>query len=102
MPPAFLDDLASRIAGFERAVNDLRRRRSNRATAGARLNAALASGFRAVRRLDVVVMNVLGADSKAIAEWERARRVARPRRQKAPEMAPLHLAHHDDGSARAR
>jgi hypothetical protein len=77
MPPSFLDDLAARIDGFEHAMRESRQSRFARRSAKRGLNASLAAGFRAVRRLDAVVPNVLGADSKAIAAWHRARLVAR-------------------------
>jgi hypothetical protein len=77
LPPTFLDDLAVRIDGFEQAMRDSRQSRFTRRSAKRGLSVSLAAGFRAVRRLDAVVPNVLGADPKAIAAWHRARRVTR-------------------------
>src|SRR5215471_9850750 len=83
LPPAFLDDLAARVDGFEHAIRESRQSRFARRSARSGLKASLADGFRAVRRLDAVVPNVLHADSKALAEWKRARHVARGTRPKA-------------------
>ena len=77
LPATFLDDLASRMDAFEHAMRESRQSRFARRSAKRGLNASLAAGFRAVRRLDAVVPNTLGADSKALAAWQRARRVAR-------------------------
>jgi hypothetical protein len=98
MPPAFLDDLAARIDGFEQAMRESRESRFARRSAIAGLKASLAAGFRAIRRLDAEVPNVLQADSKAMTEWRRARHVARrtrPRQVVAstqPAQAALHPA----------
>ena len=89
LPPAFLDDLAARIDDFEHTMRESRQSRFARRSAIAGLKASLVDGFRAVRRLDAVVPNVLHADSNAMAEWKRARHVARgtrPRQVVASEV----------------
>src|SRR5580765_1554377 len=81
LPPTFLDDLAGRIEGFERAMSDHRSSRVNRKSARVALQASLKAGFTAVRRLDAVVPNVLGPDSAMLAAWRKARRVKRVRQR---------------------
>jgi hypothetical protein len=80
LPSTFLDELASGTERFERARRDRTARRAARIGANASLKASLKTGFLAVRRLDAVVPNVLGADPQTIAAWQRARREARSRR----------------------
>ena len=82
LPPTFLDDLAGRIDGLERAVRASRESRFARRSAVTGIRASLKAGLRAVQRLDAVVPNVLGTDSAAMAAWRRARRVERPVRRR--------------------
>jgi hypothetical protein len=82
LPPTFLDDLAGRIDGLERAVRESRESRFARRSAVTGIRASLKAGLRAVQRLDAVVPNVLGTDPAAMAAWRRARRVERPVRRR--------------------
>ena len=82
LPQTFLDDLAGRIDGLERAVRASRDSRFARRSAVTGIKASLKAGLRAVQRLDAVVPNVLGTDSAAMAAWRRARRVERPVRRR--------------------
>ena len=80
---SFVDDLHGAIARFEQAV--ARRAAGRRVHIGARasLDAALMRAFSMVRRLDAIVVNVLGEDTVAMKQWRQARRVARRRASKA-------------------
>src|SRR5262249_25007616 len=78
----FLDEVDAGIDAFEGALCRCRATRRARVAASAAVAASLADGFLAVRRLDAVVPNILGADPGAIAAWRRARRVARTRRSR--------------------
>lgn len=92
LPPTFLDDLAARMNGFEHAMHDSRQSRFARRSARTGLKASLVAGFRAVRRLDAVVPNILGDDPKAIAAWQRARRVERsPRSPRRGVESPMRV-----------
>lgn len=78
----FVDDLRAVLARFERAVADRSTGRRAHITARAGIEAGLAHSFVIVRRLDAVVVNVLGEDVAVLESWRRARRIARRRLSK--------------------
>jgi hypothetical protein len=93
MPADFLDDLQQDIDAFEEAIRDHEAGKDTHVAARAGIEAAIDEGLDAVRRLDAIVPNRLRNDPKALALWERARRVERTSRAKSdgaePEPAPV-------------
>jgi molecular chaperone GrpE (heat shock protein) len=83
LPPTFVTDLTQVVDNFERALRDRDAGKSENTAAKASIEAALASGLAAVRKLDVIVANTLQDDSVTTAVWERERRVRYRNRMKA-------------------
>ena len=89
---------ATRIAAmtdaFAAAVNDQGMGRSEHVRSTARLRDLVASGVRAVQRLDLVIGNELGHDNGVQAEWTQLRRLEDPRvtRGKTAERTPANGA----------
>ncbi len=88
MPPAFLADLAHLVERFEEAIRGREADRDENTAARASIEAALTSGFAAVKKLDVLVANRLHDDPVVMAVWKRDRRVAYPWRTKAAAATP--------------
>ncbi len=86
LPPTFLDDLAGRIDGFERAMRESRENRFARLSAVTGLRASLGAGLRAVQRLDALVPNLFYEDVAVMARWRAARRIVRTARRR-PDAA---------------
>jgi hypothetical protein len=83
LPQTFLEDLATWIEQLDRAMRESRQSRVARRSAATGLRASLEAGFRAVRRLDAVVPNVLDDDPSSMGRWRTARHITRggrPRR----------------------
>jgi hypothetical protein len=80
MPTTFLADLEEAIGRLERAIHDREAGKSERIAARAKIEAALTSGFAAVRALDAMVGNRLRDDPATLAMWKRDRRVSYPNR----------------------
>jgi hypothetical protein len=102
LPPAFLDELASSVARLEQALRVRASARHSRISAGVNLKTSLRRGLLAVRRLDAVVLNVLGEDRMALDRWQRARRLERSRRSRhraarPPRSADLYISASSDG-----
>jgi hypothetical protein len=76
-----LDDVDRAIVAFERAIADRSERRRARLAARANVETALARAFAIVRRLDVLVTNVLAEDAGGLGAWRHARRIVRRRRR---------------------
>ena len=96
MPDDFLADLQSDIEAFEEAIPDHEPGKDTHVAARAAIEGAIDAGLDAVRRLDAIVPNRLRNDSKALASWERARRVeyraGRPRTEApAPQAEPVEV-----------
>jgi hypothetical protein len=89
LPDTFIEDLTSRVEAFAQAIRHHEAGRTGQAAARVRIEAALASGCGAVRTLEVIMANQLGADAATIAAWARARRVEYPRRSKRAAPAPV-------------
>ena len=77
MPPTFLVDFARTIEDFETAIGNRYSATGAHVSARVGVEQAVARGFRAVRRLDVIVGNRFARDARALAAWRLARRVAR-------------------------
>jgi hypothetical protein len=75
----FIADLTAVADAFEKAISGTERGKSELTEAKAGIATAMACGLGAARTLDVIVTNQLKKDSKAIAAWERARRIGHPR-----------------------
>jgi hypothetical protein len=85
----FADDLRAAVARFEQAIAERAAGRRAHAMARAGIEAILADSFVAIRRLDAVVVNVLGEDVAALGAWRRARRMPRwrPSKDRRPRRA---------------
>ena len=86
MPPAFLTELADELIAlwWRKGTN-----RGQMVAARAGIRTAVASAVKAIRQLDVIVPNHLGADGVALEVWRRARQIrhrSSPRRE--DEAAP--------------
>jgi hypothetical protein len=75
MPEDFVETLSRAVDGFEQALRSVEAGRDGHTAARAGIEAAFASGLAAVRKLDVIVPNLLRNDPKAMAVWERDRQV---------------------------
>ena len=83
LPETFVNDLMQLVDNFERALRERAAGKSENTAAKASIEAALASGLAAVRKLDVIVSNTLQDDAVTRAVWERERRVRYRNRVKA-------------------
>ena len=94
LPAAFLENLASNIEDFERAITSLNNSRDARVVATNALGGAIARGVAIVRQLDAVVRNRFREDAATLAAWtsasriERAARARRPAEPDAPDAPP--------------
>jgi hypothetical protein len=86
LPPNFLSELRAGIEAFERAMSERRSGRDQRVGARASIEATMAAGLRAVRRLSAIVPNRL-QDPSAVALWHGARRIEYGARTKNGEAA---------------
>ena len=77
MPSTFLADLARTIEEFEAAIRDRQAATGAHISARVGLEQAVARGFTAVRRMDVIVANRFRDDAGVLAAWRSARRVER-------------------------
>ena len=84
LPRTFIDDLETSIDAFERAGQKYRGVRQARVGATAGVDAVLAAGQVALRRLDAIVPNVFRGDEAAMAAWRTVRHVVR----KGPASTP--------------
>jgi hypothetical protein len=84
----FLTDLQAVLEAFERATQDRLAARETSAAAKAGIEAALESALLALTRLDAIVLNMLRDRPTLLAEWNRARRVARVRASADRKPAP--------------
>jgi hypothetical protein len=87
LPPTFLDDLAGHIEALEHAGGDYDAVKQAGVAATAGVDAELARGLAAVRRLDAIVANVFRDDTPVLAVWQLARRVGHGRRSTASDSA---------------
>ena len=88
MRPAFLADMRGHLEAFEEATAARRTGRARRAAAQAGLNAAFARAFRALHTLDVVISNVVHADTVLLGVWKwayRAPKPSKPRKRVVPQ-----------------
>lgn len=83
VPEDFLERLNLAVEEFEQAIRTREEKRGGRAAARASSEAAFASAFDALRKLDVIVINRLQEDPVTMAVWEKGRRVDPVRRTKA-------------------
>ena len=83
LPQTFVNDLTQVVDNFERALRERAAGKSENTAAKASIEAALASGLAAVRKLDVIVSNTVLADAVTRAVWERERPVRYRNRVKA-------------------
>ena len=84
LPQTFLAELRKLVDRFQQVLRDADAGRSANTAAVASIDAAITSGFAAVRKLDVIVANVLGDDPVTMAVWQRDRRVRYRGRVKPP------------------
>lgn len=73
LPSNFLEDLAASIAALEETTRARSASRVARVSSNVSLESALDDGFRAVRKLDAVVPNVLEDDPATVMAWRSAR-----------------------------
>jgi hypothetical protein len=86
LPAGFADDLRAAVARFEQAIAERTASRRAHVMARAGIEAILADSFATIRRLDAIVVNVLGQDIAALGAWRRARRM--PRRRPSKDRRP--------------
>jgi hypothetical protein len=82
LPADFLEQLNARIESFEQAIDSQQRSKREQAAATAGLEEAVERSVNTVRMLDAIVRNKFRDNPSALAEWESASRVARPRASK--------------------
>ena len=75
MSSGFLDELNTLINRFDAAIRNRGMSRGQLVAARAAIQAALATGFKAVNQLDVIVANHLAANPVALEVWKRGRRI---------------------------
>jgi hypothetical protein len=88
MGNAFIDNLRERIEKFEQAIRAREAGKDGHTAAQAGIEAALETGIAAVKKLDVILANVLRDDPETMAVWERDRRIDQVRRRKRAAAAP--------------
>ncbi len=87
-PETFVTSLSVLVDALEQAIHSREAGRDGVASARAGIQAALASGFAAIRKLDVIVVNQLQDDPMTLAVWERDRRVDYSRRVRKAASPP--------------
>ena len=85
LPAAFLENLASNIEDFERAITSLNNSRDARVAATNALGGAIARGVAIVRQIDAVVRNKFREDAATLAAWASASRIERAARTRRTE-----------------
>ena len=88
LPATFVADLSACVTQFTQAVQGREAGKSGATAAQAGIDAALASALTALRTLDVIVVNQLGADPVAMAVWKRERRTTPAKARPAVSPAP--------------
>src|SRR5437667_5441476 len=88
LPATVLADLEGLVSRFAEAISQCDAGRDEHTAARAGTESAIATGLDAVRKLDVLVRNVLRDDPMATAAWERDRRVQWPRKKEAAAPDP--------------
>jgi len=95
MPATFIADLHGLVEQFEQAIHVREAGKDGQTAARASIEAALASGVVAMRKLDAIVTNHLKDDPVTMAVWRRDRRIDYRGRGRstgtapAPEPAPV-------------
>jgi hypothetical protein len=84
LPETFLADFKAALEEFEQGLHDRDAGRDQYLAARASIEATLASGWAAVRKLDVLVANRLHDAPVTMAVWERDRRVEYRSRSRSP------------------
>ncbi len=92
LPETFLTDFSAALEKFEQGLHDRDAGRDEHLAARASFEAALASGWAAVRKLDVLVANRLHDDPVMMAVWERGRRVEYGSRSRNPAATSAPVA----------
>ena len=77
LPATFLTDVDAQVKALEHAAGEYDTMKQAGAAATAGVDAMLARGQTAVRRLDAIVANIFKDNQPALAAWQRARRVGR-------------------------
>ena len=75
MPATFIADLNGLVDGFEQAIHARQAGKDGQTAARASIEAALASAFVAVQKLDAIVANHVPGDPVTMAVWRGDRRV---------------------------
>lgn len=94
LPATFVADLNVAVDDFDHAIRGRETAKDGHAAARASIEAALASGVAAVRRLEIVIAHE-PLDAATMVVWERDRRIDYPHRRKVvappadPAPAPL-------------
>ena len=89
MPATTITELQDLVNRYEQADRERRAGKTGFAAARAGTTAALARATDALRVLDVVVPNTLGADPALLAGWQDARRVEAPSKSTTATGKPL-------------
>jgi len=76
--PTFLDDLRTDLANFQQAIGEKAQGLQSRVDATDNIRRGVQQGLLAVQRLDAIVANTFTGEPDVLAQWERARYVARP------------------------
>lgn len=85
LPANFLEDLEARIVTLDNAINHKGQVTGESVAASAAIDAAIESGMKIVRELDVIVRNIFRDDPATLAEWTSARHIERSRKRSAQE-----------------
>ena len=75
LPKSFLEDLAKPVTTLEASTKARESGETKRSQAQVALDTAITTGYRAIRTLDVVVVNTFRGDPVGIAGWRKARRL---------------------------
>lgn len=77
LPATFLEELEARITTLDDAIHHKGQVAGESVAASAAIDAAIESGMKIVRELDVIVRNVFRDDPATLAEWTSARHIER-------------------------
>ena len=88
MPATFIADLNGLVDRFEQSIQARQAGKDGHTAARASIEAALASGFVALHKLDAIITNHLQGDAVAMAVWRGDRRVDYRSRKRSTGAAP--------------
>ena len=89
LPDSFIGDLQQVITTFEQAIGVRQAGQTGATLAQIRTKAALAQGLKAIRTLDVIVLNLMGENEEVLGVWKLKRHVVATGKSTSPDTASL-------------